>query len=128
MKKLILLGIMVANLAMAGVASAASIKLEVDTLGQQYDSIRIHMANIPKDFVFTDPPAYAGAGDPVAGSENLKHITISGLTPGQTYKFIAVLTRGAAHSSGSNIVQEEMPVVVIELTAPGLRSIETRGE
>jgi len=128
MKKLILFAIMVACSAWAATASAASIKLEVDTLGQQYDSIRIHMANIPRDFVFTDPPAYAGPGDPVAGSENLKHITISGLTPGQTYKFIAVLTRGAEHSPGSNIVQEKMPVVVIELRAPALKSIETRGE
>lgn len=116
------------SLFLTATASAATIKLEVDTLGQQYDSIRIHMANIPRDFVYSDPPAYAGTGDPVAGSANLKHITISGLTPGQTYKFIAVLTRGSNHSPGSNIVQEKMPVVVIELTAPGLRAVETRGE
>lgn len=113
---------------MAATASAASIKLEVDTLGQQHDSIRIHMANIPRDFVFSDPPAYAGLGEPVVGAANLRHVTITGLTPGQTYKFIAVLTRGAEFSPGSNIVQQRMPEVVIKLEAAKISVIEVKGE
>ena len=116
------------SLFLAATASAASIKLEVDTMGQQHDSIRVHMANIPRDFVWTDPPAYAGLGDPVGGSANLRHITISGLTPGQTYKFIAVLTRGTEHSPGSNIVQQKMPEMVIKLEAAKITVIEVKGE
>ena len=116
------------SLFLATAASAASIKLEVDTLGQQHDSIRIHMANIPRDFVWGDPPAYAGLGEPVAGSANLRHITIAGLIPGQTYKFIAVLLRGTEHSPGSNIVQQKMPEVVIKLEAAKISVIEVKGE
>ena len=116
------------SLFLATTASAASIKLEVDTLGQQHDSIRVHMANIPRDFVWSDPPAYAGLGEPVPGAANLRHITISGLTPGQTYKFIAVLMRGAENSPGSNIVQQKMPEVVIKLEAAKISVIEVKGE
>ena len=116
------------SLFLATTASAASIKLEVDTLGQAHDTIRIHMANIPRDFVWGDPPAYAGPGEPVGGSANLRHITISGLTPGQTYKFIAVLMRGAENSPGSNIVQQKMPEVVIKLEAAKISVIEVKGE
>lgn len=86
------------------------------------------MANIPRDFVWSDPPAYAGPGDPVPGSANLRHITISGLTPGQTYKFIAVLMRGTEHSPGSNVVQQKMPEVVIKLEAAKISVIEVKGE
>ncbi len=111
----------------ASAASAASIKLEVDTKGQDIDSIKIHMANALEDFSYITP-AYSGLGEPVEGSANLKHITISGLTPGETYKFIAILKKGDIRSPGSNIVQEEMPVVVIELQAASLRAVETRGE
>ena len=118
----------VISLFLTTTASAASVKLEVDTKGQVHDSIRVHMANIPRDFVYSDPPAYAGPGDPVGGSANLRHITISGLTPGQTYKFIAVLTRGAEHSPGSNIVQQKMPEVIIKLEAAKISVIEVKGE
>ncbi len=100
-------------------AMAASITLEVDPLGQEYDSIRIHMANLPRDFVWSDPPVYAG-------TETV--VTIPGLVPGQTYKFAAVLTREDQVSPGSNIVERKMPVVVIELQPPKLWPVEIRNE
>lgn len=127
-RRFILTVILVGMVIPAVATHAASIKLEVDTKGQEHDSIRVHMANIPRDFVFADPPAYAGPGDPVAGSANLRHITIPGLTPGQTYKFIAVLTRGAEFSPGSNVVQQKMPQVVIKLEAATISVIEVKGE
>ncbi len=112
----------------AAITHAASVKLAVDPKGQDFDSIRIHMANIPMDFVWSDPPAYAGMGEPIPDTANHRRIEISGLTPGQTYKFIAVLTKGTEHSPGSNIIQQKMPVVVIKLEAASMSVIEVRGE
>ena len=104
---------------MAAAATAATIKLQVDPLGQEYDAIRIYMANAPREFAWSDPPAYVGTDTTVL---------ISGLVPGQTYKFVAVLTRGEKESPGSNIVQEKMPVVVIELKSPKLEAVDIRAE
>jgi hypothetical protein len=115
----IILLVLMIVMAMSIVAEAASIRLQVDPLDQEYDSIRIHMANLPRDFDWNAPPVYVGKETTV---------TIPGLTPGQTYKFIAVLTRDDKASKGSNIIQEKMPVVVIELKPPVLTAIETRGE
>ena len=118
MKKLILFAVMVACSAWAATASAASIKLEVDTLGQQHDSIRIHMANIPRDFDFAAPPAYDGAA---------AEFQVDNLTQGQTYKFCARLVRGESVSPISNVVTYKVPVV-LEFKAPVLIKIEKPAE
>ena len=84
----------------AATAYAASVTLEVDPGGQAFDTIRLHMANLPRDFVFSDPPIYVGEAT---------RFTVSGLLPNQTYKFIAVLTKGDTRSPGSNVVQTKTP-------------------
>lgn len=97
---------------------AASIKLQVDPLGQEYDEIRIYSANVPREFDMSAPPAYVGQETTA---------TIAGLEPGQTYKFAAVLVRGEDKSGASNIVQQRMPVIVL-IKPPQLSVIEIRGE
>lgn len=118
--------IVVLLLLLASSASAATVVLEVDPLGQQFDSIRIHTANIPRDFVFSEPPAYAGPGTPTGSGKFL--VSVAGLTPGQTYKFIAVLTRGSEFSPGSNVVEQRLPVVVLKLQAPVVELKEVLSE
>ena len=128
MKKIIIISLFLIFSLFNSISFAASILLQVDTLNQDYDTIRIHAANIPRDFVYSDPPVYAGPGIPVEGFTNLKNVLIEKLIPGQTYKFIAVLTKGTEHSSGSNIVQQKMPEIVIKLNAPKISLIEIKGE
>ena len=122
------IAVLLISLLLCAEVLAASVKLEVDPGTQVYDSIRIHMANIPRDFVYSEPPVYAGPGSAVTGSPTLKHVIIPGLTPGQTYKFIAVITKGTEHSAGSNIVQQKIPEIVIKLEAAKISIVEVKGE
>lgn len=89
-------------------AYAASVTFEVDDGGQATAKVRLYLANIPRDFDLTKPPAYEGLG---------RRFTVSNLTELQTYKFAALLVDTIdgkeVKSELSNIIQQKMPAAPV---------------